>query len=172
MPLEKFNLSAVLTRTREGVNLVEADVLISKGEAAAGALTFANLAAFTTYLADFESIGVNAKDSPKFGDEDLVEEMDYESETTGVKCSGEITVKRVNAGLISFLDTNLRNEVVTLMIVPKDRTGQGLVISGVKLTSKTDGKANSDTTSTVVLSYNKRVEERVNVYKYFTIPTE
>jgi len=170
MTFTKFNLSTVLTRTREGINLGDADVLITKGEAAAGALTFANQAALSSYLSYFESIGINAKDSPVFKDEDITEDTDDGVEVVGVKCAGEIAVKAINAGLISFLDTNLRNEVVTLMIVPKDRTGQGLVISGVKLTAKTDGKANSGNTSQVLLEYSEKTEDRINVYKYFTIP--
>ncbi len=171
MALTKFNNLTTLTRTRTGINLIEADVLIAKGEESANPFTLASLSALTAYLANMETLGINAKDSPQTKTEDITEEYDYETESTGVKHSGDIMLKKVNADLIDFIDTDLKNVVVSVMIIPKDRTGIGLLISGIKLTVKTDGKANTDTSSTVTLSYSRRAETIGEVLKYFNIPT-
>ena len=171
MSLAKFDDTA-LTRSRTDViKLVEADVYISKGNLTGETLP-SSLALFSTFLDNFENIGVNAKDSPVYNDEDIIEELDYESEVVGVKAMGDIVVKKVNQALLDWISADLRNEEVTLFLVPKDYVAgdQCLFIEGVKLSKKLEGKGNSETSSQVTFSYLRRCDLVTDVYQVFEVP--
>ncbi len=157
-----------LTRSRIELDLTEANVLISKGDLT-GETEPADLTAYNALMAKFENIGVNAKDSPAWGDEDIVEENDYENDSVGLKAAGAITVKKLSKGFLAVLD-GIRNQKVVVAIEPKDKAGSTLFIDGVKLTRKTEGKANSETSSQAVLSFLQRCKNYSDVYKIWDIP--
>ncbi len=158
-----------LTRSRSELDLTEANVLISKGDLT-GETEPADLTAYNTLMAKFENFGINAKDSPVWGDEDIVEEHDYESDSVGLKAAGSLTVKRLTKGFLAVLD-GIRNERVVIAIEPKDKVGSTLFIDGVKLTRKVEGKANSESSSLVVVNYMQRCKNYSDVSKIWDIPT-
>ena len=157
-----------LTRSRIEIDLVEANVLISKGNLI-GETQPLTAAAYATLMAKFENIGVNAKDSPAWGDEDVTEENDYQTDAVSLKAAGTITVKRISKAFYDVLDA-IRNQDVTIAIEPKNQVGSTVFINGVKLTRKLEGKANSETASQVVLSYSQRCKKYSDVYTIWTIP--
>ena len=172
MSLTKFD-SMALTRDRiDELNLTEANVLVSKGDLTDETLP-TTYDGFKTFLEEkFENIGVNGKDSPDYKDEDMVEDVDYETIVTGVKAQGDITVKKISQAFLVWLSDELQNETVTLFIVPKNPVTNDicLFIEGVKLTKKLEGKANSDNSPQVVFSYMRRADKITDVYKIYTIP--
>ena len=173
MSLIKFD-NTVLDRERKSeLRLTEANVLISRGDLTGETLP-TTYAEFETFLEKFENIGVNGKDSPDYKDEDMVEDVDYETIVTGVKAQGDITVKKISQAFLEWISDELRNEKVTVFLVPKDPVPHDmcLFIEGVKLTKKLEGKANSDNSPQVVFSYMRRADKITDVYKIFEVPVE
>lgn len=119
MALTKFD-NTELTRNRlKDLKLVEANVMISKGNLSSETLPV-DLAAFVTFMEKFENFGINTKDSPAYNDEDIIEEVDYENNIVGIKALGDIIVKKITQLFMAWVSDDLRNEEVTLLIVPKD----------------------------------------------------
>ena len=170
MSLTKFD-NTELTRNRlKTLNLVEANVLISKGNLSGETLP-GSITDFETFLEKFENVGINGKDSPVFNDEDIIEEFDYENEVVGVKALGDIIVKKISQGYLEWISDELRNEEVTVLLVPRDYTigDQCLFIEGIKLSKKLEGKANSEGSSQVTLSYMRRADKTTDVYQLLEI---
>jgi hypothetical protein len=171
MALEKFNLTDVLTRTRDSLDLTACDVLIAKGKP--DSFEFAAIADIETLLASMENIGINAKASPTWKIEDIVKEVDYESIPKGVKGEGSITVVNNNQGFSDFIDEQLKNEVVSLAIVPKGYAANDKIVlfSGIKLTSVSEGKTNEDEAGySAVLKFVVRARRRSSFERIITIP--
>jgi len=171
MPLTSFGLASVLTRAREGINLTACNVYIAKGIQTV--FTFANKAAVTTLLTGMEIIGINEKGSPSWKTEDIVKEVDYEDIKKGVKGEGTIVLSGVDQGLVDFLDTSLRNETITLVIIPKDWDGgdKFKIITGVRLSGIIEGKANDESgDDKLTLKYKVRAKKRTDFERIIVIP--
>ena len=169
--IQSFN-NSVLDRFRTVFyKFAEADVYIARGDLNGETLPRC-FGEFEAFFQEFQNIGVNGKNSPEFNDEDIVEEIDYETEVVGIKAQGNIIVKRISEEFLIWLSDELQNQRVTLFIVPKNPVTNDicLFIEGVKLTKKLEGKANSDNSPQVVFSYMRRADKITDVYKIYTIP--
>ncbi len=164
MSLTKFDNTS-LVRDRDTLELFEADVYIAKGNL--DSETLPDDSTITTFLSEMEKIGVNAKESPVFNDEDIIEENDYENEPIGAKAAGDIVVKKINSDFLDWISDELRNTEVTVLIIPKNCSVGDLMlfINSVKLTKKIEGKANAEETSKITFSYSRRVKKITQVYK-------
>ena len=170
--IQSFN-NPVLDRFRTVFyQFAEADVYIARGDLNGETLP-SSFGEFEAFFQEFQNIGVNGKNSPEFNDEDIVEEIDYETEVVGIKAQGNIIVKRINEDFLIWLSDELRNQRVTILIIPRNFApgDRCLFIQGVKLTKKLDGKANSDNSPQVVFSYMRRADKITDVYKIFIIPS-
>ncbi len=170
MSLVKFDNEELIRSRVKALNLVEADVMISKGNLSGE--EYSTLLEFEAMLEKFENIGINSKDSPVFNDEDIIEEVDYETEVVGIKALGDIITKRMTQGLMTWISDDLRNAEVTLLIIPKDHVANDrcLFIQGVKLSKKSEGKGNSEATPQITFSYARRADKWTDVYEIYAIP--
>lgn len=165
MSLTKFDDANALLRARlKLLKLIEADVYIAKGNL--DGETLPTMLTLATFIANMECLGVNAKDSPAFENEDVVEEVDYEEEVIGVTATGVITVKRINQAINEWISDDLRNEEVTVLIIPKGTvaTDVCMFIAGIKLKTKSSGKANAEDSPIIEFSYKRKVDKLTDIY--------
>lgn len=171
MALTKFNLSGVLTRERAGLDLTACEVYIAKGTP--DTFTFADLSAIDTLVASMENIGINEKGSPSWKSEDIIREVDYEDIKKGVKGEGTIVLSEVDDGLLDWIDGDLKNQIVTIVIIPKDYVSgdKFKIIYGVKLTAAVEGKANDDAAENkATLTYKVRAKKRADFERIIEVP--
>jgi hypothetical protein len=168
--IEKFDLPTVLSRLRNAFSAVACDVYIAKYSK--GEIEFSP---WETFLANFESLGINEKGSPSWKNEPITHEVDFETIQFGYNCSGEIKLVAVNNDVLVFIDTNLRNENIALLLVPKDAE-QGelaLLIRNIKLFSSDEGTANDENAETVLtLKFKTRVSRLNDLYSFVEIGSE
>ena len=172
MGLTAYTSSSLSRDRKDTVKLLEADVYIAKGNL--DGYTFpSDLAGFASSLSDpFKNIGINTKDSPDYKTEAIVEEVDYENIQQGVKVTGNVKLKLINADLVTFLSKEIRNVESTILIVPKNYSGGDVIvyINGVKLTTAIEGKTNSAETPVATLSFMKKAKYESDVIKIDKIP--
>ena len=72
---------------------------------------------------------------------------------------------------MEWISDELRNEEVTVLLVPRDYAigEQCLIIEGIKLSKKLEGKANSEGSSQVTLSYMRRADKTTDVYQLLEV---
>ena len=172
--LNKYNNDSLARERKDVINLLEADVYISKGNLDGYTLP-STLSEFETMLEeDFDCIGVNAKDSPDYKSEPIAEEVDYEKIELATKVTGNIKLKLINSELLNFLDVTLTNEESTILIVPKNYQAKDvtLIINGVKLVKTYEGKSNSEGMDTVTLSFLKKAKRIGDVLVLYKIPED
>ena len=90
----------------------------------------------------------------------------------GTKALGDIIIKKITQLYMTWVSDELRNQEVTVLIVPKDYAAgdQCLFIEGIKLSSKGEGKGNSETSPQRTFSYARRADKWIDVYKIFEVP--
>jgi hypothetical protein len=162
---------SILSRDRLGLDLFEAHVMIALGNLTDETAP-TDTAGWAALKANFSHIGKNAKDSPTFNDEPVLEDIDLHSELIGHNAMGDIILKeKLTQEFHDLYEAEIMNNEVTILIIPPDEVGKAMLINGVKISLKTEGKGNSDSRGAQTFSYKKRCKKLTSVYSIWDIPT-